>query len=199
MRDPYKVLGIERGASEEEIKKAYRKLARKYHPDNFATDEAQRRSAEERMKEINEAYDAIQNAAKNGGGYSYSGDSDHYSKYTAVRDYINSGRTYEADAVLESVPASERNAEWYFLKGCVCAARGWSFDALNYFKRACDMDPSNTEYRNALNAMQNNARSYNRGYTTTTSNDCSGCDICCTLLCADSLCECCGGDLIGCC
>ena len=78
MKDPYSVLGVPRDADDDAIKKAYRELARKYHPDNYAgTNLAE--VAEEKMKEINEAYDAVQKerqAAKTGdstytsGGYS---------------------------------------------------------------------------------------------------------------------------------
>lgn len=189
MRDPYIVLGVDRNAGEEEIKKAYRKLARQYHPDNFATDEAQRKVAEEKMKEINEAYDAIQNFKKNGTSYNTSDNSQHRSKYVAIREYINSMRIYEADAVLESIPHNERGAEWHFLKGCVCASRGWHFDALNHFQTACNMDPTNPEYRNALNRMQQGARNYNGGYQRANSQECSGCDICASLLCADCMCS----------
>lgn len=57
MRDPYVVLGVDRNASEEEIKKAYRTLAKKYHPDANPNNP----EAAERMKEINAAYDQIQN------------------------------------------------------------------------------------------------------------------------------------------
>ena len=55
MRDPYEVLGVPRGASEEEVTKAYRALAKKYHPDLNPGDEV----AARRMSEINEAYDSI--------------------------------------------------------------------------------------------------------------------------------------------
>ncbi|MBR5515638.1 MAG: DnaJ domain-containing protein [Clostridia bacterium] len=203
MRDPYKVLGVSPSATEDEIKKAYRSLARKYHPDNFANDDIKRKEAEEKMKEINEAYDIIQNAQKgNSGSYANSSSysSNHREKYNAIRAYINSRQIDQAEAVLQSIPTSDRGAEWNFLKGCTCAARGWNFDALNYFQTACNMDPSNQEYRNALNNMRLGARSYNAGgYQTTKSNDCSGCDICAGLLCADCLCELCGGDLISCC
>ena len=55
MKDPYEVLGVPHGASEDEIKKAYRELARKYHPDNYANNPLAD-LAQEKMKEINEAY-----------------------------------------------------------------------------------------------------------------------------------------------
>ena len=59
MNDPYSVLGVSPNASDEEIKKAYRELARKYHPDNYQNNPLAD-LAEEKMKEINEAYDMIQ-------------------------------------------------------------------------------------------------------------------------------------------
>ena len=59
MSDPYKVLGVSRDATDEEIKKAYRDLARKYHPDNYANNPLAD-LVQEKMKEINEAYDTIQ-------------------------------------------------------------------------------------------------------------------------------------------
>ena len=72
MRDPYQVLGVPSTATDDEVKKAYRDLARKYHPDNYH-DNPLADLAQERMKEINEAYETIQSqrkAARNGG---YSG------------------------------------------------------------------------------------------------------------------------------
>ena len=67
--DPYKVLGVTPQTSDDDIKRAYRELARKYHPDNYVNNPLAD-LAEARMKEINEAYDMImneRNAAKNGG------------------------------------------------------------------------------------------------------------------------------------
>ena len=63
MRDPYQVLGVPSTATDEEVKKAYRNLAKKYHPINFSTIHRNRLG---KMKEINEAYEEIQNQRKRG-------------------------------------------------------------------------------------------------------------------------------------
>lgn len=209
MTDPYKVLGVSRDATDDEIKKAYRDLARKYHPDNYVNNPLSD-LVEEKMKEINEAYDQIQKqraGGSNGSGYSsgtYTENGQTYSSYYGnfikIRELINAGKYSEADIILDSVSAADRSAEWNFLKGCVLTQRGWYYDAQKYFETACYMDPDNAEYRTALNNIRSSASEYGAGYRT--ANDaggCSGCDICSGLLCADCLCECFGGDLIRCC
>lgn len=203
MTDPYKVLGVSRDATDDEIKKAYRELARKYHPDNYVNNPLSD-LVQEKMKEINEAYDEIQKqrgsgyGGSGGSGRSYSGA--HSSDFARIRTLINAGSFSEADITLNSIPQNERNAEWNFLKGCVLTKRGWYFDAQKYFETACYMDPSNEEYKAALNNIRGNAASYTRGYRTDAGyGNCSACDMCSSLICADCLCECCGGDLISCC
>ena len=202
MTDPYKVLGVAREASDEEIKKAYRELARKYHPDNYV-DNPLADLVEEKMKEINEAYDQIQKERTSGStgsshsnqGYSSGG----YSDYTQVRELINNRRYSDAELILDAVSASNRNAEWNFLKGCVLIQRGWYYDAQKYLETACYLDPTNSEYRAALDRIRQNTASYGGGYHTSSGGGTSACDICSSLICADCLCECCGGDLISCC
>ena len=213
MTDPYKVLGVSRDAADDDIKKAYRALARKYHPDNYAGSDLAD-LAGEKMKEINEAYDTIQRERANKGstgssqggyqynpggtaGSSYAGSGASAPTLNRIRILINSGRFSEAGILLDSIPAGERGAEWNYLKGCTLLQRGWYHDAQKYFEIACYMDPANAEYRAALQNMRGSADQYGKSYTNI--GGCSTCDICSGLICADCLCECCGGDLLRCC
>ncbi len=195
MTDPYKVLNVSRDATDEEIKKAYRELARKYHPDNYAGNPLAD-LVQEKMKEVNEAYDQIQRERANPGS-SYSNSSTN-SGFVHIRNLINMGRYSEAELMIDAVAQSDRNAEWNYLKGVVLIKRGWYIDAQKYLETACYMDPGNAEYKNELNNLRNTATSYGGGYRTS-AGSLSACDICTNLLCADCLCECCGGDLIPCC
>ena len=210
MKDPYTVLGVSRDATDDEIKKAYRALARKYHPDNYVGSNLAD-VAEEKMKEVNEAYDAVQKMRASGtsSGSSYSGSyGGGYSEgaqggtgtFSNVRRLINEGRFSDAEIILDAAPQSERGAEWSFLKGCLLMQRGYYFDAQKYIETACYLDPTNMEYRQAKQRMQGNASAYGSPYRNMSyGSNCSGCDLCSSLLCADCLCECCGGDLIRCC
>ncbi len=201
MKDPYSVLGVNKNATDEEIKNAYRELARKYHPDNYQ-DNPLSELASDKMKEINEAYDAIINSRRgrnNTYDGSYSGNTGS-SAFPEVRSLISQNRLEQAQEVLDGVPVSNRNAEWYFLNGTVLYRRGWFDQAYTSFATAVRMEPSNPEYRSALNraggqanAGYNPYRSYGGG------TNCDGCDCCTNLICADCCCECMGGDLIPCC
>ncbi len=200
--DPYKVLGVDPSASDEEVKKAYRELARKYHPDNYVNTPLAD-LAGEKMKEVNEAYDTVQKMRKEQSerGYSsssYQNTGSGYSgqtKFADIRTCLNARDFYEAGIRLDSVPMGERNAEWYYLKGYVFRAKGWYFEASKYFDTACRMEPQNEEYRMAANSIRN--------YTSTSQQQNRQgdaiCDICSTLICMDCMCEMCGGDLISCC
>lgn len=223
VQDPYKVLGVSPNASEEEVKAAYRELAKKYHPDNYA-DSPLADLANEKMQEINEAYDMITRRFRSGGqqqgsaygqggyqqstygqgSYQQSGYSQSSSAFADVRRMIQQGRITDAEELLDGTPMQARDAEWYFLKGNIYFQRGWLDDALNHFSTACRLSPNNPEYRAAMNRMmwqrQGNFGSPNGGYRTSGSaGGCSGCDMCSGLLCADCCCECMGGDLISCC
>lgn len=196
MKDPYQVLGVGKNATDEQIKNAYRELARKYHPDNYQ-DNPLSDLASEKMKEINEAYDQIMNSRKNGGNsYSSSGATD----FPEIRSLINAGRLEQAQELLDGVAIANRNAEWYFLNGTVLYRRGWFDQAYTSFATACRMNPNNMEYRTALNNAQRQSTSqYNPYRSYGNAGGCSGCDVCQGLICADCCCECMGGDLIPCC
>ncbi len=209
MNDPYRVLGISPGASDDEIKKAYRDLARKYHPDNYH-DNPLADLAQEKMKEINEAYDTI-TKQRASGSTSYSGGQAYQSQawdadpargaasgiYAQIRSAINAGNLDQAEQLLDSVDVGDRGAEWNFLMGSLYYRRGWMDEAARFFRDAVQMDPTNQEYRQAFNFIQYGGAP-DRGSANGISNM-NGCDICSSLLCADCLCECMGGDLIPCC
>ncbi len=203
MKDPYSVLGVPRTATDDEIKKAWRELARKYHPDNYAgTDLAD--VAEEKMKEINEAYEAVQAERKGGRpGSTHSSYSSYSSSGTTsfaqIRELIRAEQYTEAELKIDATPMGDRGAEWNYLKGCLLVQRGYHYDALKYIEVACYMDPSNAEYREAKNRLQMRAGAYGSPYRTNTGGNVDMCGLCTNLICADALCECCGGDLISCC
>ncbi len=200
MKNPYSVLGVPKNATDEEIKNAYRELARKYHPDNY-TDNPLSDLASEKMKEINDAYDAIMNERKghtnkNSGSYNYSS----ASSFPEVRSLINQGRLEEAQEVLDGVAPNMRDAEWYFLNGTVLYRRGWFDSAFTSFATACRMNPNNPEYQNAYrNAQRQSQNQYNPYRSYGNAGNCNSCDCCTNLICADCCCECMGGDLIPCC
>ena len=129
MNNPYEVLGVSETATDEEIKAAYRKLAKKYHPDNYA-DSPLADVAEQKMKEINEAYDAINQMRQKGKGTGSTGSSSYSSsansQFYNVRIYIQRNMIDQAEQILDSTPMGNRTAEWYYLKGMCAYRRGWS-------------------------------------------------------------------------
>ena len=208
MQNPYDVLGVSQNASDEEIKQAYRQLARKYHPDNYV-DNPLADLASEKMKEINEAYDNIQKMRKNGSSqgqstsYSSQGSYRPSSQMTDIRRFIMQNRITEAEELLDGMPERNRNAEWHFLKGTIYYKRGWLDSAYQSFVTAVNMDPYNMEYKQALSQLQfqrRTASSYGSyGGARPTAVGCSNCDCCSSLICADCCCEAMGGDFISCC
>ena len=201
MTDAYKVLGVSRYATDDEVKDAYRRLARKYHPDNYVNNPLSD-LATEKMKEINEAYDEIQRQRKSGGsgygqqsyggGYqqSYGGYQRNYggyqqsyggsSQFADIRRLINLNRLGDAEELLDGISASARSAEWNYLKGIVNYRKGWLDNAVTYLNTACAMEPSNMEYRQALNQLTQQQRGYAQAGGT------SMCEVCASLYCANA-------------
>lgn len=175
--DPYKVLGLTPGASDEEVKAAYRKLAKKYHPDLNPGNEA----AAKRMNEINAAYDQIKNPQPQhesyggaygnpfggawGGAYGGAGawqeqQQDERNELRAARSYIRAGEFEQAINALSGVPASQRDGEWFYLHAIANYNLGNRIAALDSARRACSMSPGNMQYRQLLNQIENGARAY---------------------------------------
>lgn len=177
MMDPYQVLGVSRGASDEEIKKAYRSLSRKYHPDANVNN-PNKAQAEEKFKEIQQAYDQIMREKQQGtsgyggasgyggsyyggfdgfggfGGSSYGGNSssqrgyrEESSKMQAAANYIHNRYYKEALNVLNDIPFGERQGRWYYYSAMANQGVGNTATALEHIRRAVELEPSNVQYR----------------------------------------------------
>ena len=171
MTDPYKVLGVSPNASDEEIKKAYRRLAKQYHPDRNPGDT----EAAKKMQEVNAAYEQIKNPekAQNQGGYNPYGQwGGGYNPYgqqggasysqilNAAYQYIMYRRYYQALQVLQST--TERTARWYYLSALANRGVGNQVTALEHIRRAVSMEPDNAEYLQTLKAMESGDTQYRR-------------------------------------
>ena len=183
--DPYKVLGVSRDASDEEIKTAYRRLAKKYHPDLNPGDA----EAAKKMQQVNAAYEQIKNPEKAaqsqrsgqtggygggyydpfggygpfGGGYSQyggAGEQNGDSYQQAAYNYIRFGRYREAINALAN--SAQRNARWYYLSALANDGLGNQVTALEHIRRAVSMEPDNPQYLQTLSRMENGGTTYRR-------------------------------------
>jgi len=189
MRNPYEVLGIKQGASQEEIKKAYRELVKQYHPDQYGNNPL-RDLAEEKLREINEAYDALTKNAQSSSSYN-----ENYGDiFQQIRMEINRGNIGAAETKLNSI--TNRSAEWNFLMGLIHLRKGWFDSAYRLVSTACSMEPNNFEYRQVLNELNHRQQSYRQNYYGRRGNNDDMCNICFKIWAIDTCCECMGGDCI---
>lgn len=220
-KNPYDVLGIPQSSSDDEVKRAYRELSRKYHPDANVNNPL-RDLAEEKFKEVQEAYDTIMKERENGGGYGYNygGGSSGYgygygyggsgqsgysggrqsTEMQAVYNFISNRRFQDALNVLNRMP--NRTAEWYYLSALANNGVGNNVLAKDHAAQAVNMEPNNVQYRQFLNQISWNSQRYQtnpygQGYGNGNS-PCGTGNMCCDLWIADTLCECMGGDLCSC-
>lgn len=150
--NPYKVLGVPDGASEEECTKAYKKLAKKYHPDLNPDD----KYAAQKMAEINAAYDQIKNQGNGSGSYSYSassGGSSETDYYAAIARFINNRQFQQALNLLDEI--EDRNAQWYYLSSVANYGLNRRELAVEQINTACSMEPSNPIYRQTKDKIEN--------------------------------------------
>ena len=200
VNNPYEVLGVPRNASNDEIKKAYRQLCKKYHPDSYV-DNPLADLAEEKFKEVQAAYEQIMKERQDGGyAYSAGGQNPNTSQETvelqAARNYINNRRFYEALNVLSNI--TNRNAMWYYYSAIANMGIGNNLMAVEHAKQAAALEPNNMEYVNFANQLQFRGQQYQTmggGYGRQSFG--TG-NLCCDLWCMDTMCECMGGDLCRC-
>ena len=168
--NPYEVLGVSPSADEETVKKAYKELVKKYHPDKYVNNPLADLAAE-KMKEINQAYDMSINkktsSGSTGTGYSnprygggYGGYTNQAPTFSTVRRLIQMNNIMQALMMLQQLP---KTAEWYYLSGLANVKAGRYTDGTRYMEQAVSMEPDNNEYRDTLNSIKNRSTEYNTG------------------------------------
>jgi molecular chaperone DnaJ len=163
--DPYKVLGVSREASDEEIKQAYLALVKKYHPDKYQGNPLAD-LAEEKLQEVNEAYDILKEKGRKtpsygpaAGGYantyreSSSGRNNYggNQSYIAVRQALDMNDLARAEQLLINI--REHDAEWFFLSGVLQFKKGYIQNGLANVEQAMTLDGNNQEYREIYRQM----------------------------------------------
>ena len=212
MFDPYSVLGVSRDASDEEIKKAYRKLSRKYHPDANINN-PNKAQAEEKFKEVQQAYEQIMKEKEYGtsGNYnSYDGfggfggqsrrtyQDEEAIRRQAAANYIQSRHFQEAMNVLSSL--SQRNGQWYYLSAMANMGLGNNVNAMNDARTAVNMEPDNMQYRMLLQRLEGGGSWYQEQQNPFGGMPVDGSDYCMKLCLANMFCGlCCPGSGIFCC
>lgn len=223
MRDPYQVLGVSRDASEEEIKKAYRKLSRIYHPDANINN-PNKAQAEEKFKEIQQAYQQIMKEREQGssgqygsnaGGYGgfddffggfggqsaygnrnygqTAGDDDSYTIH--MRAAMNYIRSGHFREALNVLEGiSEKTAQWYYYSSIANQGLGNNVLALEQAKKAAAMEPDNRQYQSWVYQMESGGNWYAGQQGSYGMPVNSGSGFCLKLCLANLICNlCCGG------
>lgn len=167
--NPYEVLGVSQNADEETVKKAYKELVKKYHPDKYVNNPLADLAAE-KMKEINQAYDMIINkktsSGSTGTGYSnphyggFGGYNNQPPTFSTIRRLIQMNNIMQALMMLQQLP---KTAEWYYLSGLANIKAGRYTDGIRFMEQAVAMEPGNNEYRDTLNSVKNRSTQYNTG------------------------------------
>lgn len=221
MADPYQVLGVDRSASDEEIKKAYRSLSRRYHPDANVNN-PNKEQAEERFKQVQQAYDRIMKERQQGtagagaysnsaqgaagsqgpfGGFSgtyyygnntsRSAEQEQSPRMQAALNYLRSHSFGEALHVLNDIPFSERSGRWYYYSAVANQNLGNTATALEHINRAVALEPSNLEYRQFQQNLQFGGTWYSNMGSSYERPYSGYSSFCMSLLCMQMLCSCC--------
>ncbi len=244
MTDPYQVLGVSPTATDDEVKKAYRQLCKRYHPDaNVGKPDAA--ATEKKFMEVQQAYEEIMHRRQGGGAragsgyngpqqqqrptggynpygsygggygqgggyqdpfeaffggaYGYGGQQQRYqeqdtsNEMRAAKHYIDTGHYAEALNALNSMPASMRNARWYYLSALAQAGLRNNAQAMEYARQAVNMEPGNMTYQQLLSQLQSGGAWYGQRGTTYGRQTYGQPNLCCTFLMLQMLCNCCSG------
>ena len=194
MDNNYRIMGLAPGATDRQVKEAYRKLAAQYNPDNF-TDSAQKKWAAEQMQQINRAYDEIMNSTRTAEGTRADRNELGNEFYIYIRRLIQQGEYDTAMSQLEKFQ-NEDDAEWQFLMGSALYYRGFISRSYSYFEKAAQMNPDHREYTATYNRMKQsrNGNIYQSPYSQEQTFGgqvmcCDPCTVCQCLICMDCCCH----------